>query len=246
LPNPIPRPIDRTGALPNPIPQPIEKTSSFSRTAAIKSLLANQASRRALGSLAASAGLKPEQLTTKTLQGKSVSTVARGQGIDDLAWDAGIKISLTKDVPIFYNSAKDEHQLVGILTYENVKLCNAKSFLPTSDSSPSLTLKELMDNGIFRVSDNVELYLYLPNPGAYMISVTSMRFPVVLLSDRTGKKHLEEMVPGSIPNTWVCVTTISPWKVDSHWACKISVSPSMTPWAWSPPDWIGGFTITRL
>ena len=216
------------------------------RETAIQSLMADPASRSTLAALSASAGMTPEQLTTKTLQGNSVSRIMKGQGIEDLPWDAGVKISLTKHNPTFFDPVNKKYEPVGFMSYGKVELSNRKTFLPQHNRFDySLDLKDHIENDIFKTL-GAGLDLKLPHSGVYMITVISRYDPICRLTDNNGERKLS-MVRSKIRNEWVCLTTIYLRNRPGMRDCQIVVTPSPKPGAWgTAPDWIGGFTITRL
>lgn len=220
---------------PPPIdPNTLRKIQSpVSRSILIQTLMSNQATRSVIESSARNAKIQVKELPSKGLDGKAVSAAAQGKKIEELNWNAGIKFSLAKYPPKFFDPTVNMEKPLGWMTVD-VFLNSVSAFQDFSNdvfllSGPNSPL-------IFRL-------LVPPYVSTYMIAIHGRGSPQspyeVSLMDSSGSRKLD-VLPLSTGESSVAITTISPQYFTKYYGdCSIALKPGAY-------IYFGGFTITRL
>lgn len=185
-----------------------------------------------LENLAKNAKLKASDLSIKTLDGNPVSPTPQGQQIDQLNWNAGIKFSMIKNRPTFFYPPTNSTLPLGRIGVHGADL-------------HSEFMSYYINNDVFIVR-NIYLELHLPlTPATYMIAVQfSSLLPIeITVSDRTGVKKIQNVVPLSSGDGYVGLTQIAPSVYrEGLGLCAIDVKLSFL----GSATFFSGFTITRL
>ncbi len=209
---------------------------SIPRSTMINSLMGNQVTKTVLENLAKNAKIQPSELSIKTLDGNPVSPTPQGQQIDQLNWNAGIKLSMIKNRPRFFSPPDNTTLPVGRISLQHTTL-------------RSESMDYYISNDTFPFFQAVDLDLNLPStPATYMIAVqtSSIMAPEEMtVSDRNSKRKIQNIVPLSTRDGFVALTQIAPhiYRVGSNYGiCHIEVKFPI----FGGEIFFGGFTITRL
>lgn len=202
------------------------------RTMLISSLMGNQATRGVIQNLAKSAKIQASELSIKTLDGNPVSPAPQGQLIDQLNWNAGIKFSMIKNRPTFFYPPLNSMMSLGRIGVHGADLY-------------SEFMSYYINNDVF-IGKNIYLELHLPlTPATYMIAVQfSSLLPIeITVSDRSGVKKIQNVVPLSSGDGYVGLTQIAPSVYrEGLGLCAIDVKSSFL----GSATFFSGFTISRL
>ena len=210
---------------------------SVSRTTLINTLMGNQATRAIIENLANNAKMKVSDLQIKAMDGSPVTPTPQGQRIDQLNWNAGIKISMIKNNPKFFHLQSNQTLSVGNITSDKWHL----------DSS---AMSYYINNDIFfiTIGSTIDLHLHLPlNPATYMIAVqiNSINPPEITIIDKNPKRKITNIVPLTSGDGWIGLTQIAPHRyTEGLNICHVEVVLPM----FEGRSFLvfGGFTITRL
>ena len=214
----------------------LKKLQAFpSRATLINTLMGNQATRTVLESSARKAKRQVNELSSKGLDGKVVSAAPEGQKIDQLNWNAGIKFSLIKNRPNFFDLTTNSTASLGEVIGWGVIL-----------NSNSMSID--FNNDVFVLMSGGYACLSLclpPSASTYMIAIHVAGFTQVvdlikaIIQDSSGSKTLD-MIPLTGRDGFVGMTIVSPKDFkQAVRSCIIMVNlPEQAVFA--------GFTITRL
>lgn len=206
--------------------------TSISRSTMINTLMVNPATTGVLQNLAKSAKIQASELQIKTLDGNPVSPTPQGQQIDQLNWNVGIKFSMIKNRPTFFYPPLNSMMSLGRIGVHGAYL-------------HSEFMSYYINNDVF-FCKNFYLELQLPlTPATYMIAVQfSPPLPIeITVSDRSGVKKIQNVVPLSSGDGYVGLTQIAPSVYrEGLGLCAIDVKSSFL----GSATFFGGFTISRL
>jgi len=223
-------------------PQPVPKAPTIdpamlrrlqapvARATMINTLMANPTTRAELENLAKTAKIRVSELSIKTLGGSPVSSTPQGQLIDQLNWNAGIKISMIRNRPTFFHPQSNSTRSVGRISIYGVHLW-------------SENISQQIENDVFETRQ-ISLDLNLPlTPAPYLIAIHSSDRPSEMtISDRNPSRKIQNIVPLSSGAGFVALTTIVPHVyMEGINICAINVGYFI-----GSQNLFGGFTITRL
>jgi hypothetical protein len=197
--------------------------------------MADQGTRSSLESIAINAKTQPTELSSKGLDGKTiVSTTVQGKKIDELNWNAGIRFSLIKNRPMYFNPGINSMTNLGVVSMSGAYLSSAAT-------------SAHIDHDVFYVGNGgtVHLFSFLPPMVSTYIITIHAQFKVgwgmapLIIKDGKGEKTLN-VLPTNTQDGYAGMITVTPSFVTNYFGAfdvdvKVPVGRLM-----------GGFTITRL
>ena len=200
--------------------------------------MGNQATRGTLEAAAKTVRMQANELSTKGLDGKMISATPQGQKIDQLNWNAGIKFSLIKNRPKFFDPESNSTMSLGEIIVLGAQL------------ESTTNISDYINNDVFLLMRGGATGLSLcipPFASTYMIAIHAKKVWTmipgnaieVIIQGSSAPKTLD-VVPLTAGDGFVGMAMISPaFFKQAFGACDIIVN-------FPVGIAFGGITITRL